>query len=336
MAWLLIFNFIFPKLVTILKVVRNGCFIVNLDQFWRTTNFGAGYYDLVDGSWTDILLTLLGISACFLYFFWESLHIIAFYEIFMQLEIYLWQLLGEPGTGGSSTPSMVGAVKQWQKVDPEKSLETWKRLAEANSIVEEQFKALSRLAEQQWEVYRDTVIRCSCLTHKQVILPRSFWKLCGASKKKRYRLCVHVSLITNSYTRFRYLSDGPFENVCCDIWNPPGSLSYLIAEFQFSKRAVFMLLVAVEVGVINLGEMVFWWCWRSGVFGYIRCVGVYCLWCHRSSSVDCNGYELCTVDVACFSTNLMITMVDKGIQCRMQRIRMHPDGRTHFKILCKF
>ncbi|CAA6669610.1 unnamed protein product [Spirodela intermedia] len=64
-------------------------------------------------------------------------------------------LLGEPGTGGSSTPSMV------------KSVETWKRLKEANSIVEEQFKALSLLAESQWEVYRDIIVRCSGLTHNQ-------------------------------------------------------------------------------------------------------------------------------------------------------------------------
>ncbi|XLS64373.1 hypothetical protein HN51_024347, partial [Arachis hypogaea] len=38
-------------------------------------------------------------------------------------------LLGEPGTGGSSTPSMVGAVKKWQKFDPQKSLDTWRRLS---------------------------------------------------------------------------------------------------------------------------------------------------------------------------------------------------------------
>ncbi|XP_062103117.1 phosphomevalonate kinase, peroxisomal-like [Humulus lupulus] len=31
----------------------------------------------------------------------------------------------QPGTGGSSTPSMVGAVKKWQKSNPKKSQETW-------------------------------------------------------------------------------------------------------------------------------------------------------------------------------------------------------------------
>ncbi|MQL73304.1 hypothetical protein Taro_005654, partial [Colocasia esculenta] len=75
--------------------------------------------------------------------------------------------LGEPGTGGSSTPSMVGAVKQWQKFDPQKSLETWKRLAEANSVLETQFKILGQLAEQQWEDYRHTIISCGSHTHEK-------------------------------------------------------------------------------------------------------------------------------------------------------------------------
>ena len=86
-------------------------------------------------------------------------------------------MLGEPGTGGSSTPSMVGAVKQWQKIAPEESRETWKILAEANSLVEDQFKALSQLAEEEWEVYRDTVIRCSVCTYNQVKFPFIFTKV---------------------------------------------------------------------------------------------------------------------------------------------------------------
>uniref|UniRef100_A0A1D1XP46 phosphomevalonate kinase n=1 Tax=Anthurium amnicola TaxID=1678845 RepID=A0A1D1XP46_9ARAE len=75
--------------------------------------------------------------------------------------------LGEPGTGGSSTPSMVGAVKRWQKSDPQKSLETWSRLAEANSMLETQFKILSQLAEQRWEAYKHTIISCSGYTHEK-------------------------------------------------------------------------------------------------------------------------------------------------------------------------
>ncbi|EEF42261.1 ATP binding protein, putative [Ricinus communis] len=70
-------------------------------------------------------------------------------------------LLGEPGTGGSSTPSMVGAVKKWQKSDPESSEETWRKLSEANSVLEIQFDILSKLAEEHWDAYKSTIDSCS-------------------------------------------------------------------------------------------------------------------------------------------------------------------------------
>lgn len=80
------------------------------------------------------------------------------------------QLLGEPGTGGSSTPSMVGAVKKWQKADPQKSLDTWKTLSEANSELEKQLSTLSKLAEKQWDEYKSTINCCSLLKPEKV-----FW-----------------------------------------------------------------------------------------------------------------------------------------------------------------
>ncbi|KAJ7953388.1 Phosphomevalonate kinase [Quillaja saponaria] len=73
-------------------------------------------------------------------------------------------LLGEPGTGGSSTPSMVGAVKKWQKTDPQKSLDTWKKLSEANVELESQLNLLSRFAEEQWDAYKCVINSCSRLT----------------------------------------------------------------------------------------------------------------------------------------------------------------------------
>ncbi|KAL2525275.1 GHMP kinase family protein [Abeliophyllum distichum] len=73
-------------------------------------------------------------------------------------------LLGEPGTGGSSTPSMVGAVKKWQKSDPEKSLETWKELSEANSKLELHLNTLSKLADKNNDVYTSVINSCSNLT----------------------------------------------------------------------------------------------------------------------------------------------------------------------------
>ncbi|XP_028754681.1 phosphomevalonate kinase, peroxisomal isoform X3 [Neltuma alba] len=72
-------------------------------------------------------------------------------------------LLGEPGTGGSSTPSMVGSVKKWQKSDPHKSQEMWRRLSEANSALEMQLKLLSGLAKEQWDAYKYVIDSCSML-----------------------------------------------------------------------------------------------------------------------------------------------------------------------------
>lgn len=69
-------------------------------------------------------------------------------------------LLGEPGSGGSSTPSMVGAVKRWQKSEPEKSLHTFTKLSEANSMLEEQLNKLKKLAEKERMAYDSIIDRC--------------------------------------------------------------------------------------------------------------------------------------------------------------------------------
>lgn len=70
-------------------------------------------------------------------------------------------ILGEPGSGGSSTPSMVGAVKKWQKSDPEKSKDTWNKLSEANSALEEQLNLLNKLAAENWDSYKAVIDSCS-------------------------------------------------------------------------------------------------------------------------------------------------------------------------------
>lgn len=69
-------------------------------------------------------------------------------------------LLGEPGSGGSSTPSMVGAVKRWQKAEPEKCLHTFTKLSEANSMLEKQLNKLRKLAEEQGMAYDSIIDRC--------------------------------------------------------------------------------------------------------------------------------------------------------------------------------
>ncbi|CAL5355673.1 unnamed protein product [Camellia sinensis] len=70
-------------------------------------------------------------------------------------------LLGEPGAGGSSTVSMVGAVKKWQKSEPQKALETWRKLSEANSALEIQLNLLSTMAKEHWDSYKSTIDNCS-------------------------------------------------------------------------------------------------------------------------------------------------------------------------------
>ncbi|KAF7138925.1 hypothetical protein RHSIM_Rhsim07G0134000 [Rhododendron simsii] len=70
-------------------------------------------------------------------------------------------LLGEPGAGGSSTVSMVGAVKKWQKSEPQKALETWKKLSDANSALEVRLNMLSTMAKEHWDSYRSIIDKCS-------------------------------------------------------------------------------------------------------------------------------------------------------------------------------
>lgn len=72
--------------------------------------------------------------------------------------------------GGSSTPSMVGAVKKWQKSDPQGSLDTWTKLSEGNSELETQLNTLSKLAAEHWDAYKYIINSCSKLTSEKVFL----------------------------------------------------------------------------------------------------------------------------------------------------------------------
>lgn len=73
-------------------------------------------------------------------------------------------LLGEPGAGGSSTPSMVGAVKKWQKSDPKNSQATWTKLSEENSALEMHLNTLSQLAQKNYDTYSTAINHCSLIT----------------------------------------------------------------------------------------------------------------------------------------------------------------------------
>uniref|UniRef100_A0A0D6QV26 phosphomevalonate kinase n=1 Tax=Araucaria cunninghamii TaxID=56994 RepID=A0A0D6QV26_ARACU len=72
-------------------------------------------------------------------------------------------LVGEPGYGGSCTPSMVGAVQSWRKRDPQNSQVIWKKLAEANAAVERELLLLKHMAQEQEKNYRNVVENCSKL-----------------------------------------------------------------------------------------------------------------------------------------------------------------------------
>lgn len=64
---------------------------------------------------------------------------------------------------------MVGAVKKWQKSDPQNAQETWTKLSESNSTLERQFNLLRKLAEENWDVYKCTIDRCSPLKADKVL-----------------------------------------------------------------------------------------------------------------------------------------------------------------------
>ena len=79
------------------------------------------------------------------------------------------QLLGEPGTGGSSAVLMVGAVKKWQKSEPQKALETWRKLSKANSSLEMCLNMLSKMAKERWDSYKSIIDNCSMHRSEKVI-----------------------------------------------------------------------------------------------------------------------------------------------------------------------
>ncbi|CAA0822798.1 GHMP kinase family protein [Striga hermonthica] len=61
----------------------------------------------------------------------------------------------------------VGAVKKWQKSDPQGSFETWKKLSEANSALEMHLNNLSQFSETNSDAYRITIDKCSKLTSEK-------------------------------------------------------------------------------------------------------------------------------------------------------------------------
>ena len=77
-------------------------------------------------------------------------------------------MVGEPGRGGTSTPSMVGAVQRWRKQNEGEAGSLWREVAEANREVEESLAKLSNLASESRARYEEVLERCAHETAAQV------------------------------------------------------------------------------------------------------------------------------------------------------------------------
>eukprot|EP00249_Psilotum_nudum_P018359 c26763_g1_i1 orf=217-1722(+) len=76
-------------------------------------------------------------------------------------------VIGEPGAGGSHTPSMVGAVQRWRKDNPEKASVLWSQLAQANLDVEKGMLQLKQIAESDAIKYRWIIESCQKYSPEQ-------------------------------------------------------------------------------------------------------------------------------------------------------------------------
>lgn len=68
---------------------------------------------------------------------------------------------------------MVGAVKKWQKSDPQRSRDVWTKLSNANSALETQLSLLRKFAEEHWDAYKSIISSCSMRKSEEVIIQSS-------------------------------------------------------------------------------------------------------------------------------------------------------------------
>ncbi|KAH7277850.1 hypothetical protein KP509_38G011400 [Ceratopteris richardii] len=78
-------------------------------------------------------------------------------------------IVGEPGFGGSHTPSMVGAIQRWRKSDPVKAEALWSELGHCNTEVEKWLSVLKKLAKDNAHEYETTLQACDDCTPEQWI-----------------------------------------------------------------------------------------------------------------------------------------------------------------------
>lgn len=84
------------------------------------------------------------------------------------LLVSTFQIIGEPGAGGSSTPSMVGAVQRWRKEKPAVAQAVWEELGRANSKVEEALDGLRECSEADQGSYVQVLEACSKRASREV------------------------------------------------------------------------------------------------------------------------------------------------------------------------
>lgn len=87
---------------------------------------------------------------------------------------------------------MVGSVKKWQKLDPHKSQDIWRRLSEANSALEMQLNLLSKLAKEQWDAYKSIINICSMLRSDKVFIELIYNCVNGVRQKSKYKFLFEL------------------------------------------------------------------------------------------------------------------------------------------------
>lgn len=76
-------------------------------------------------------------------------------------------IVGEPGFGGSHTPSMVGAIQRWRKTHPQKAEALWSELGQCNMDVERGLSSLKMLAKDHLHEYGNAIEACDDSTAEQ-------------------------------------------------------------------------------------------------------------------------------------------------------------------------
>eukprot|EP00850_Spirogloea_muscicola_P012688 SM000083S22735 [mRNA] locus=s83:220124:223324:+ [translate_table: standard] len=85
-------------------------------------------------------------------------------------------MVGDPGIGGSSTPSMVGAVTAWRAAQPDAAGEVWRLLATANAGLADALAALHSLAVAEADAYAAVLGCCANV-------PANHWDTGGGAQR---------------------------------------------------------------------------------------------------------------------------------------------------------